>query len=129
MPASIPLHVVDVRDIDPPVGKTPIRWCLLTTHLVNDLADAMRIVAWYRRRWIIEQVFRTLKGQGLSIEESQVLDPDTLAKLAIAALIAAVRVMKRVHGRDGSTGQPLTDAVQLRLCRWRIQAARPQNHA
>ncbi len=111
LPASIPLHVVDVREVDPPAGAKALCWCLLTTHVVNDLADAVRMIAWYRRRWIVEQVFRTLKGQGLAIEESQVLDPETLAKLATAALIAAVRVMQLVHAREGSTGQALADAV------------------
>lgn len=110
LPADIPLYVVDVREVDPPAGEKPVRWCLLTTHAVIDLADALRIVGWYRRRWIIEQVFRTLKGQGLAIEESQILDPETLAKLATAALIAAVRVMQLVHARDGATGQALADA-------------------
>lgn len=110
LPADIPLYVVDVREVDPQAGEKPVRWCLLTTHAVIDLADALRIVGWYRRRWIIEQVFRTLKGQGLAIEESQILDPETLAKLATAALIAAVRVMQLVHARDGATGQVLADA-------------------
>ncbi len=112
LPASIPLHVVDAREVDPPAGEKPVRWCLLTSHTVTDLADALRIVGWYRRRWIIEQVFRTLKGQGLAIEESQILDPETLAKLATAALIAAVRVMQLVHARDGTTGQLLAEAFQ-----------------
>jgi hypothetical protein len=109
LPAFVSLQVVDVREIEPPEGEPAVRWCLLTTHAVTDLSDALRIVGWYRRRWTIEQVFRTLKGQGLAIEESQILDPATLAKLATAALIAAIRVMQLVHARDGSTGQPLAD--------------------
>lgn len=110
LPAIVSLQVVDVRELDPPAGEPAVRWCLLTTHAVTDLSDALRIVGWYRRRWTIEQVFRTLKGQGLAIEESQILDPATLAKLATAALIAAIRVMQLVHARDGSTGQSLADA-------------------
>jgi hypothetical protein len=113
LPAHISLHVVDVREVDPPAGEKPVRWCLLTTHTVTHCTDALRIVGWYRRRWIIEQVFRTLKGQGLAIEESQILDPEVLAKLATAALIAAVRVMQLVHARDGTTGQVLADAFQV----------------
>jgi hypothetical protein len=35
-----------------------------------------------------------------------------LAKLATAALIAAVRVMQLVHARDGTTEQSLADAFQ-----------------
>lgn len=110
LPETLRLRVVVVRETAPPDGAVPVRWVLLTTHRVASVAQARRILAWYRLRWIIEQVFRTLKGQGFAIEDSQVVDAATLAKLATAALIAAVRVMQLVRGRDGGTGQSLTDA-------------------
>ena len=110
LPETLRLRVVVVREVAPPDGAAPVRWVLLTTHRVASVAQARRILAWYRLRWIIEQVFRTLKGQGFAIEDSQVVDAATLAKLATAALIAAVRVMQLVRGRDGGTGQSLTDA-------------------
>jgi hypothetical protein len=110
-PENVAMRLVTVREIAPPDGEKPIVWRLLTTHAVNDLADAERIIDWYRRRWIIEQVFRTLKTQGFDIEESQVLDAATMTKLATAAVIAAVRVMQLVMARDGTTGQRLVDAL------------------
>jgi len=48
---------VRVEEIDPPVGVRPVLWILLTTHKVESLEDALRIVGWYRARWTIEQVF------------------------------------------------------------------------
>jgi len=110
-PASVEMRLVVAREIEPPKGEKPIVWRLLTTHVVDTLADAEQIIAFYRRRWIIEQVFRTLKAQGFDIEESQVLDAETMTKLATATLIAAVRVMQLVMARDGSTGQKLSDAL------------------
>ena len=56
-------------------------------------------------------MFRTLKTDGVRIEASQIIDAANFVKLAVAALIAAVRVMQIVLGRDGSTGQMLTDAA------------------
>ena len=110
-PAQVALQLVTAREIAPPDGEKPIVWRLLTTHAVQDLASAERIIDWYRRRWIIEQVFRTLKTQGFDIEESQVLDAATMTKLATAAMIASVRVMQLVMARDGVTGQRLADAL------------------
>jgi DDE family transposase len=110
-PESVQLRLVVAREIDPPKGEKPIVWRLLTTHAVESLVDAERIIAFYRRRWIIEQVFRTLKTQGFGLEESQVLNADTMIKLATATLIAALRVMQLVMARDGSTGQRLSDAL------------------
>jgi hypothetical protein len=62
------LRMVDVREVDTPAGEDPVHWRLLTTHQVEDTAKALEIVLWYRRRWTIEQLFRTLKTQGLDVE-------------------------------------------------------------
>ena len=111
LPETVALSAVDVREIDPPAGVEPVHWRLLTTHEVTTVEQARQIVAWYRRRWTIEQVFRSLKTHGLRIEESQIDEAASFTKLAVVALIAAVRSMQLVLARDGSTGQMITDAV------------------
>ena len=62
-------------------------------------------------RWTIEQVFRSLKSHCLRIEESQMEEARSFLKPAVIALIAAMRAMQLVLARDGTTWQPLTDAV------------------
>lgn len=111
LPKTVSLWVVDVREVDPPAGVAPLHWRLLTTHAVTSLVEAGQVLAWYRMRWTIEQVFRSLKSHCLGIEESQMEEARGFIKLAVVALIAAVRAMQLVLARDGSTGQPLTDAV------------------
>ena len=112
LPANLTMRVVDVREVDPPEDpKQRIHWCLLTTHTVATADEAKQIVAWYRMRWTIEQVFRTMKTDGVNVETSQITTPGSLLKLLTVALIAAIRVMQLVVGRDGSTGQMLTDVV------------------
>ena len=71
----------------------------------------MQLVGWYRLRWTIEQVFRTMKTDGVDVETSQITTPGSLLKLVVIALIAAIRVMQLVIGRDGSTGQGLSEIV------------------
>jgi len=110
--ATVCLRVVDVREVEPPADPDQrVHWCLLTTHAVDSTADAMRIIGWYRQRWIIEQVFRTMKTDGVAVETSQITTPGSLLKLVAVALLAAIRVMQMVLGRDGSTAQPLTDVA------------------
>jgi hypothetical protein len=111
LPETISLWVVDAREVDPPEGAEPLHWRLLTTHEVTTLDHARQIVVWYRMRWIIEQVFRSMKSDCLRIEDSQMEDAGGFTKLAIVGLIAAVRSMQLVRARDGSTAQPVTDAV------------------
>jgi len=108
-PRSIALNLVEAREIDPPAGEEPIVWRLLTTHAATTLAEAARIIDLYRRRWIVEQLLRTLKSHGLDLEDSFLTDGDTLECLAATALIAAASVMQLVQGR-GEAGATLSAA-------------------
>jgi len=106
---TLTLRLVDVREIDAPVGEEPVHWRLLTTHTLDSQDDALRIVQWYRRRWLIEQLFRTLKSQGLDLESSQVESGDALMRLTVLALIAATHILQLLGVRDGRLIRPLDD--------------------
>jgi hypothetical protein len=106
LPATIPVSVVQVVEPNPPKNAEPVDWILLTTHDVGTLEQAWRIVEWYRRRWIIEQFFRTMKQQGLRIEDSQLTTADRLCRLIAIAASAAAIVMQLVQARDGHHAQP-----------------------
>jgi len=111
-PLSLTLRAVDVREIANSAGEDePIHWRLLTTHPVDTIAQAIQIVDWYRQRWHIEQLFRTLKRQGLDIEASQVETGAALLRLAALAVQVATRCMQMVLARDGSD-QPAIRAFQ-----------------
>jgi hypothetical protein len=101
-PKHLTVSLVEVREIDPPAGVKPILWRLLTTHPVEDAAKAWQVVAWYQQRWVIEQFFRTLKQQGLQLEDSQVETAERLLKLTAVAASAAALIMQLVQARDGS---------------------------
>ncbi|WKL26413.1 transposase [Sinorhizobium meliloti] len=77
----------------------------MTTHKVDTVMDALYVVDLYRRRWAIEQLFRTLKTQGFDIEGIRIEDEVPRSKLVTAALIAAVSVQQLVHARDGALGE------------------------
>jgi hypothetical protein len=102
---TVEVSLVEVSEIDPPEGAEPVLWRLLTTHRVEDTAMAWRVVGWYRQRWIIEQVFRTLKQQGLKLEDSQLECAERLIKLTAIAVKAAVLIMQLVQARDGKSQQ------------------------
>jgi hypothetical protein len=116
-PASVRLNMVDLREIDPPAGEAAVHWRLLTTHPVRDGAEALAVGELYRRRWAIEQLFRTMKTQGFDIEALRIEDERPRCNLVMASLIAAVTVQQLVHARDGKPGldgalRPITDAFE-----------------
>lgn len=111
-PTSMKLYAVDVKELaETVVGKEEaIHWCLLTTHEIHTVEQAWQIVEWYGRRWNVEQVFRTLKKQGLQIESSQLETGEGLTKLAIIALRAAVQTMQLTLAREGGKAdRPASD--------------------
>jgi len=101
LPKSLPLAVVDVREINAGSGVEPLHWRLITSHGVASVEDAWRIVEWYKQRWIIEQFFRVLKTQGLRLEDSQIGTADRLLKLVAIAAKAAVITIQLLQARDG----------------------------
>ena len=110
LPEMLAVQLVDVREVDPPPGVPPIHWRLLTTRPVENAAQAWEIVDLYRRRWAIEQLFRTLKTKGFDIEGLKIADNEPRNKLITATFIAAVTIQQLVHARDGGPG-PLRPAI------------------
>lgn len=100
LPKSLRISIVDILEVDPPGGVTPIHWRLITTHVVEDLATALRMLAYYRKRWYIEEYFRCLKSGGFNIEKAEIADPKVMAVFAAAIAVAAVTVLQLIKARD-----------------------------
>ena len=111
LPPSVTLTLVEAAEVDPPEGVPTAHWRLLTTHTVADAADARRIVSFYRQRWIIEELFRTLKTKGFDIEALRLIEGGPFEKLVAASLVAAVTVLQLVRERDGAARRPIEDAI------------------
>lgn len=110
LPATLDLTLVDVRETVPPTDGKPVHWRLLTTHVVDSVDHARRIIDLYRQRWTIEEFFRTLKTAGFDIEAADIAQPQAMINLVAAATVAAVTVKQLVQARDGNTAQLLGDA-------------------
>jgi Transposase DDE domain len=100
---SVRLRAIDVREVKAPRGEEPIHWRLLTTHTVDDVDKARQVIAWYSLRWNIEQLFRTLKSQGLDVESSMLEDGTALERLVMLGIVAATKTMQLVLARDPAT--------------------------
>lgn len=106
---TIKLTIVEAKEINCPTNQKAIHWVLLTTHKVTHIEKAKQIILWYRARWNVEQVFRTLKKKGLDVESSQIESAECLMKLAVIALCAAIQILQLVLARDGTTNQKTSD--------------------
>ena len=112
LPKTVRLRVVEAREIDPPADVEPLHWRLLTTHKIVDAAGAWQTLGsspragWYQLRWVIEQLFRVMKSQGLQLEDSQMATAERLVKLAAVAVKAACIDIQLTQERDGKHQLP-----------------------
>ena len=113
LPDTIRLTMVEVREVSSGHDGKPIHWRLLTSHVVASPKKARRIVDLYRKRWTIEEFFRTLKSAGFDIEEADIGDPEVMMKLVAAAAVATVTIMQLVRARDGTTEEKLAEAFEI----------------
>jgi hypothetical protein len=114
--ADITLHAVDVREIANPGAITPavplVHWLIVTSHRVDTVEKAAEIVDIYRGRFLIEQLFRTLKTAGFNIEDMELANPSAFITFTGFALLASATILQLVKARDGGTGQLLTHAFE-----------------
>jgi hypothetical protein len=89
-----PLWAVYVREDEPPPGVTePLEWMLLTDEPLADAADALRVVGYYQRRWVIEE-FHRVEKEGCRLEQTQLDDAADVARLAAVTAVLAVRLLQ-----------------------------------
>ena len=99
-PRALAVHVVYVWEPAPPPGEPPLEWCLVSTEPVDDVQQVLRVVEWYRRRWLIEEFFKCLKT-GCAYEKRQLESLQTLlVALGLLAPIAWQLLLMRHLARD-----------------------------
>lgn len=103
------VNAMEISDV--PSDESPISWVLLTTHEITSLKSAIQILIWYTWRWIIEQIFRTMKKKGLKVEDSQIECPKKLQVLAILCVATAIKIMALVESRDGKNNRSASDLL------------------
>ncbi len=134
VPQQVELWAIEIRESSEtvPKGEQAILWRLLTTHRVERFEQALSIAQWYSWRWWIEQLFRLLKKEGLSLESSQLQTGSALKKLCVLSLDVALFLLQLVTERDGAYGAPASlvftrsEAVFLRVlqCRYEGKTAK-----
>ena len=111
LPATVALYALDVREIEAPAGfrRSIGAFCpVLLSILLRRRTRRSPTTAAAG----ISGRFRTLKSQGLDLEDSRIKTPHVLHKIAVVALRAAVVCMQLVHARGGADQRPAIAAFE-----------------
>ncbi len=87
---AVRVNAVRVREIATPQGDIPVEWLLLTTLPIDTIEQVQQIVDYYSTRFLIEVLFRVLKG-GCRVEKRRFEDVERLLPCLAVYLIVAWR--------------------------------------
>jgi hypothetical protein len=124
------LWLVVVREVDPPEGRKPVQWLLLTNVPVRTEAEAWERAEWYACRWVIEEYHKAQKT-GCAIEQLQFTTAQALRPMiGLLSVVAVTLLHLRDAGRDpGTADRPAAAYVDRRyvavLAAWRYKGSRP----
>ncbi len=112
---EVQLHVVEVVEIDPPGDVQPVFWRLLTTLPVTTADQALEVVDFYRRRWLIEEFNKAFKT-GCAVEQRQATNLWSLLNVIGLLLPVAVRLLQlraMAHHEPTTPASEVLDEVEL----------------
>ncbi len=109
-PEPIHMRVVSARELNPPPGVEPIDWVLYTSLPVENLDDAMKVIGYYEKRWLIEEWHKVLKT-GLQVEQRQLKTSARLESMMALMSVTAVRLFQLKGEARTSPERPALEVV------------------
>ena len=110
----LPLWAVELREVQPPAGATPLRWVLYTFETVTTVADARRVIGWYELRPTIEDYHKALKT-GCHVERRYY---ETAARLERVTGLLSVVAVRLLQLKTAARETPDRPAVEVAPAQW-----------
>ncbi|WFQ81378.1 IS4 family transposase [Xenorhabdus sp. SF857] len=89
---AIPLYYVGCSEIGNEDNK--LNWHILTNEPINNKEDALTIIGYYEKRWLVEEYHKIWKSEGTGVEELRVQSKNNLERLATIYAFLAVRIFQ-----------------------------------
>jgi len=102
---------VHAKEITPnlPESEEPIDWTLISTHPCESAEQVLQVIQYYLQRWIIEQLFRTMKKEGFAIENTELETFEAIQKQTAMTFMTATKVLQLVYARNRYDSQPIEE--------------------
>jgi hypothetical protein len=91
--SGVPLNVVSVSEVNAPETAESIQWHLITDQPIDTVEEVVRAVDIYRKRWLIEELFKALKT-GCKYEDHKFETADRYARMLAIYLPIAVQLLR-----------------------------------
>jgi hypothetical protein len=108
----IPMWVVQAVEVDPPKDVEQVEWVLLTSLPVASFDDAWRMLAYYEKRWLIEEYHKALK-MGCRVQSRQLQSKEGLERITGLLSVVAVRLLQLKSAARTNPDCPARQLVPL----------------
>ena len=112
----ITMNVVEVLELNPPRGQSPLHWVLLTSHHVATFADAWMVIGFYEKRPLIEEFHKALKT-GCSLEARLYETAHPWETVTAFLSIVAVRLLQLKTVAKAEPDRPAEEVVPRKWIR------------
>jgi hypothetical protein len=106
----ITMHAVEVREVNPPPGAEPLRWVLLTSHVVTTFEEAWEVITYYEQRPLIEEFHKALKT-GCRLENRLYETAKRWEAVTAMLSIVAVRLLQLKTVAKAEPDRPAAELV------------------
>jgi hypothetical protein len=128
-PSELTLNIVYVVEANPPPGEPPVCWYLVTKEPINTPENVLKIIDIYRRRWVVEELFKALKT-GCQYERLQLESYDALLRALAIYLPVAWQLLRLRYLAGAAPTVPATAVltpIQIEILRAISGATFPQS--
>ncbi len=109
-PGPIAMWVVWAREVNAPKHGEAIEWVLYSALPVNSLEDARMVLAYYEKRWCIEDWHKALKT-GCEVTQRQLKTSARLEPLVALLSVEAVRLLQLRSAARTEPERPAAEVV------------------
>jgi len=91
--SHIDVNVVYATEINPPSGQKPLTWVLLTSEPIGSYEQALQVIRYYEKRWLIEEFHKCWKS-GAGVEKVRMQTADNLKRMIVILAPIAIRLLQ-----------------------------------
>lgn len=112
---NLDLYVVIATELNPPTDSPPLQWILITSLAVDSAEKALDVMKIYRKRWVIEELFKILKSSCFNIEKTQLGKGLSIMRLTNIAMHMALEVLLLKENRFNEELEARTQFSDLEM--------------
>lgn len=115
---SVPLYYVCCQEKNHEQG---LCWHILTSEQVSSREEALRVLEYYEKRWLIEEFHKAWKSGGIQVEDLRMQSKENLEKIVVMLAFITARLQQlRYLGLNKAVAEKQSCEMILSTTAWKL---------